>query len=100
MTHIFQEDNFSTFTQAKLMEIHRMEVSKNGNPNFRLKFEHQEGENTRVFYVYTEDDYSVNNSICSNMLRKLFNVGVFVPHFHEYHAKNPNYRLSELYSLS
>ncbi len=100
MTHIFQEDNFSTFTQAKLMEIQRMEVSKNGNPNFCLKFEHQEGENTRVFYVYTEDDYSVNNSICSNMLRKLFNVGVFVPHFHEYHAKNPNYRLSTLYSLS
>ncbi len=100
MTHILREDNFSTFTQAKLIEIDRMDNSKSGNPNFKLKFEHQEGENTRVIYIYTEDDYSINNSICSNMLRKLFNVGVFVPHFHEYYAQNPNYRLSELFRLS
>ena len=100
LNRIIKEDLFSTFTQLKLIDIERMDSSKNGNPKFKLKFEYADGEDTRVMFIYTENDCSINYAICNNMIGRLFNVGVFVPHFHEYHAKNPNYRLSTLHQLN
>ena len=38
LNRIIKEDNFTTFIQAKLIDIERMDSSKNGNPNFKLKF--------------------------------------------------------------
>tara|TARA_R110002020_G_scaffold844_2_gene4124 strand:- start:653 stop:931 length:279 start_codon:yes stop_codon:yes gene_type:complete len=92
MSNIIKQDGFLNFIQTKLTEIVRMDNSKNGNPNFRLKFEYKDGEDTRVMFVYTENDYSVNNSICSNMLKKLFNVAVF--------DEGAKYKLSTLHQLS
>ena len=104
LNRIIKEDNFTTFIQAKLIDIERMDNSKNGNPNFKLKFEYFDGEDARVMFVYTEDDYNVNNSICSNILGKLFNVTVF-DEGAEYKylsdwSESPKYKLSTLYSLS
>ena len=104
LNRIIKEDNFTTFIQAKLIDIERMDSSKNGNPNFKLKFEYADGEDTRVVFIYTEDDYSVNYAICNNMVGRLFNVTVFdegaeYKYLSDWSA-SPKYKLSTLYQLS
>ena len=86
--------------RAKLVDFERMNISKNGNPNFKLKFHYLEDpdqfdpffDNARVMYVYTQDDYSVNNTFCNYSVNKVFDITV--------DNSTPKYKLSTAYQLN